>query len=246
MNYFNYFTEIEDAFIRRRGKHLHLSPMDWALIESWKEMEVPLHVALRGIERSFDSWESKPRKRTVNSLLYCQEEVEAQYAEWRESRVGAARGPDGLAAEYENGGRQKSGELPFSRSAILTHLQRGRLSLLNVHNVRKKAIDDDLSEALQRAVVLITDLEQDFASIALPDAQKLELSLTSLERMLNDAVRSVAGSGQLEKIQSEVTAQLKPYRKQMAKAVYQQTLDNLLLKRLREEFGIPRLSLFYL
>ena len=44
MNYFNYFTEIEDAFVRRRGKHLLLSPMDWALIESWKELKVPLHV----------------------------------------------------------------------------------------------------------------------------------------------------------------------------------------------------------
>src|SRR6187455_1625755 len=67
LNYFNYFTEIEDAFIRRRAKHLLLSPMDWALIESWKELGVPLHVALRGIEKSFDSYESKPRKRSVKS-----------------------------------------------------------------------------------------------------------------------------------------------------------------------------------
>jgi hypothetical protein len=245
VNYFNYFTEIEDAFIRRRGKHLLLSPMDWALIESWKEMEVPLHIALRGIERSFDSWESKPRKRTVKSLLYCQEEVEAQYAEWRESRVGAA-GPNGSAAEYQNGGQQKGGELPFSRSAILEHLKRGRLSLINVHNTRKKAIDDDLSEALRRAVALLGDLEQDFSSVALPDAQKLELSLTSLERMLNDAVRSVAGSEQLETIERGLKEQLKPYQKQMEAVVYRQTFENLLLKRLREEFGIPRLSLFYL
>src|SRR5437870_4315069 len=89
LNYFSYFSEIEDTFIRRRGKHLMLSPMDWALIESWKERGVPLHVALRGIEHSFDSYESKKRKRSVKSLLYCQEEVEAQYAEWLESRVGS-------------------------------------------------------------------------------------------------------------------------------------------------------------
>ena len=48
LNYFSYFSEIEDTFVRRRGKHLMLSPMDWALIESWKERGVPLHVALRG------------------------------------------------------------------------------------------------------------------------------------------------------------------------------------------------------
>ena len=89
MNYFNYFTEIEDAFVRRRGKHLFLSPIDWALMETWKETGIPLHIVLRGVERSFDSFEAKPRKRSVKSLLYCQEEVEAQYAEWLESRVGA-------------------------------------------------------------------------------------------------------------------------------------------------------------
>jgi hypothetical protein len=43
-----------------------------------------------------------------------------------------------------------------------------------------------------------------------------------------------------------VKEQLAPYRKQMEDAIYQQTLDNLLLKRLREQFAVPRLSLFYL
>ncbi len=36
-NYFNYFTEIEEHFQRARGTGLFLlSPLDWALIESWK------------------------------------------------------------------------------------------------------------------------------------------------------------------------------------------------------------------
>src|SRR5919199_4158028 len=100
LNYFNYYTEIEDTFIRRRGKHLLVSPLDWSLMESWKTMGVPLHVVLRGIERSFDSYESKPRKRTVKTLFYCQEEVEAQFAEWVESQTGA-RAPAGEAATDE-------------------------------------------------------------------------------------------------------------------------------------------------
>jgi hypothetical protein len=240
LNYFNYFTEIEDAFVRRRGKHLLVSPLDWALIETWKEMEVPLHVALRGIEKAFDSWESKPRKRSVKSLLYCQEEVEAQYAEWRESRVGAA------AEAEQNGAPQKSDALPFSRGAILEHLKQGRLGLLAAPSARKLNEEDELFEALERAVALLGELEQDFAATASPDAQKLEQSLSGVERMLSNAVRSVAESEQLVSIETEVKEQLKPYRQQMEPSVYQQTFDNLLLKRLREQFGIPRLSLFYL
>src|SRR3989440_5078669 len=125
LNYFNYFTEIEDTFVRRRAKHLLLSSMDWALIESWKEMGIPLHVVLRGIEKSFDSWEAKPRKRSVKTLLYCQEEVEAQYAEWLESRVGATTS-DEAAVAHAN---QTPGP-PFTRAAILQYLQDGRATLI--------------------------------------------------------------------------------------------------------------------
>ena len=245
MNYFNYFTEIEETFVRRRGKHLFVGTLDWALIEAWKEIGIPLHVALRGIEKAFDSWESKPRKRSVNSLLYCQEEVEAQFAEWRESRVGAAQQSD-KAIEIGSKRTSNSENLPFSRGAILEHLQRGRSSLLAVYEDRKKSGADDFSDVLERAVALLSELEQDLAAAALPDAQKLEQSLSGVERLLSDAIRSLAGAEQLAAIEREVKEQLKPYRKHMEAPVYQQTFDNLLLKRLREQFGVPRLSLFYL
>src|ERR671939_864800 len=105
LNYFNYFTEIEETFVRRRGKHLWLSTLDWSLMESWKEMGVPLHVVLRGIERAFDSYEARPRNRSVKSLFYCQEEVEAQFAEWLEAQRGAnaaAGTSDEAAADKED------------------------------------------------------------------------------------------------------------------------------------------------
>ena len=240
MNYFNYFTEIEDAFIRRRGKHLLLSPMDWALIESWKELDVPLHVALRGIERAFESWEAKARKRSIKSLLYCQEEVEAQFAEWRESRVGASEQSNGNAALHD------AEALPFSRAAILQHLEHGRTSLLSILEVSKRNGAGEFSEVVERAIALLTEIQQDFAGAAAPDAQKLEQSLSGVERMLSDATRAAAAPEQFAQLELEVKEQLKPYRKHMDAEVYRQTFDNLLLKRLREQFGIPRLSLFYL
>ena len=89
MNYYNYFTEIEETFIRRRGRNLLLSPLDWALIENWQEREVPLHIILRGIETVFDGIDKQPaRRRSVKSLFYCKEEIEAQYAEWLEMQTG--------------------------------------------------------------------------------------------------------------------------------------------------------------
>lgn len=217
--------------------------MDWALIESWKEMNVPLHVALRGIEKSFDSWESKPRKRSVKSLLYCQEEVEAQYAEWLDARVGSSA--ENETEDSVAGSRASSG-LPFPRADILEHLERCRSGLFATAMQRKQTAADDLVDALQRAAAQLGELQNEFADATLPNAQKLEQSLTGVERMLSDAILSVAGSTELEAVTKEVEKQLKPYRKQMEPAVYAQTRDNLLLKRLRETFGVPRLSLFYL
>src|SRR5688572_13721631 len=145
LNYFDYFTEIEDTFVRRRGKHLLLSSVDWALIESWKEMGVPLHVALRGIEQAFDSYEAKPRKRSVKTLLYCQEEVEAQYAEWLESRVGASDSegdPTGKTVSEASEKNCATGA-PFSRDVILEYLHRGRSELLSILERRKDLARDN-------------------------------------------------------------------------------------------------------
>jgi len=233
LNYFNYFTEIEDAFVRRRGKHLFLSPMDWALMETWKQQGIPLHIVLRGVEKSFDSYEARPRKRSVKTLLYCQEEVEAQYAEWVEAHVGSSN----TSAEPE------SDKTPFSFAAISEHLQRSRNALSELAQSRKQK--DDLSEALTRAIALLVEIEKDFASGATLDTRKLEDSLTGLERMLNDSMLSVAGSSTLDEFKKGVKDQLKPYRAQMDAAAYKQTYDNLLLKRLREQFAVPRLSLFF-
>ena len=202
-------------------------------METWKQQGIPLHIVLRGVEKSFDSYEARPRKRSVKSLLYCQEEVEAQYAEWVEAHVGSSN----ASAETE------SDKTPFSFAAISEHLQRSRNALSELARSRKQ--EDDLSEALTRAIALLVEIEKDFASGATLDTRKLEDSLTGLERMLNDSMLSVAGSGTLEECKKEVKDQLKPYRAQMDAAAYKQTFDNLLLKRLREQFGMPRLSLFF-
>jgi hypothetical protein len=235
LNYFSYFSEIEDTFVRRRGKHLILSPIDWALIEGWKERGVPLHVALRGIEHSFDSYDAKKHKRTIKTLLYCQEEVEAQYAEWLESRVGSHD-------EASRDDEPSVDNSPFSRDAVLGHLTR---SLQSIEDAESQA-PEELREALRRAVSLGADIREEYESTTRPDTRKLEESLTGLDRMLDDAIRDSIPDDQLTGMITEVESQLQPYKRQMDKTAYEQTRANLLRKRLREYFDIPRLSLFYL
>jgi len=218
--------------------------MDWALIESWKEMGVPLHVALRGIEHAFDSFNAKPRRRTVKSLLYCQEEVEAQYAEWKEAQLGAPEGKKNGEMVVEKA--TEDARLPFPRASILEHLNGARASLLMICDERKKSRQDDFCDALSRVASRMKELEEDFASAARPNAETLEDSLTSLEKLLDEALLANLSDRELAAARLIAEEQLQPYRSRMERPVFEQTLDNLLLKRLRDANGLPRLSLFYL
>ncbi len=76
-NYFNYFTEIEEHFQRARGTALFmLSPLDWALIENWKNAGIPLEAVLKGVDDAFEKWHSrKVKRRQVNSIAYCAQAV---------------------------------------------------------------------------------------------------------------------------------------------------------------------------
>jgi hypothetical protein len=78
MNYFEYFSEIEERFSRRRGSILLLSTLDWALIETWREAGVPLEAVLRGIDEAFDKHDARAtraKSRKVNGLAWCAQAV---------------------------------------------------------------------------------------------------------------------------------------------------------------------------
>jgi hypothetical protein len=228
LNYFNYFSEIEETFNRRRGKHLFLSPLDWALIETWQERGVPLHIVLRGIEKVFDGVDSQPsRRRTVKSLMYCREEIEAQHEEWLERQVGK-NGASELEAE------SSADESVFSKDTIAAHLENARGEIIRAQS----KTTGELRETLERVSARLAELQSNFA-----DAESLEESLNDLEKLIDAALLDEFAGNE---IKSEIEKQLSSYRGKMDAPTYRHTFDLMLLKRLREETGIPRLSLFYL
>ncbi len=87
MNYFNYLTDVEDVFIRRRGSSLFLSPKDWALITDWEQRGIPLHVTVRAIEDIFDNL---PPGKKISTIAYCANAVETAFADWSTAQVGAS------------------------------------------------------------------------------------------------------------------------------------------------------------
>ena len=223
MNYFNYYTEIEETFVRRRGKNLLLSPIDWALIETWQERGIPLHVALRAIENVFDGYDKKPTTRTIKGLMYCREEIEAQYEEWMRSQAGKADG-----AEINHDGS-------LSVETVMGHIS----SLIErIRSLEAAELKEDLDRAAAR-------LEELNASLG-EDLEHVDQSLADIERFLDDALLTKTEKEHLSKTEKEVLEQLKPYKSGMEADAFAKTFELMLLKRLREDHNIPRLTLFYL
>jgi hypothetical protein len=74
----------------------------------------------------------------------------------------------------------------------------------------------------------------------------LDFALTELEGMLNLALYAAATPEQVSEARTKVEEQLSGYQRQMPIEMYQKTFANLLTQRLREIFGVPRLSLFHM
>jgi len=247
LNYFNYFTEVEEEFVRRRGKPLLVSPMDWALIESWKSAGIPLHVVLRAINTSFDSYDARPRKfRKVNSIFYCQQEVEATYAQYQLSQVGAKaeKAESHPESDRPARGSKKETVAVFPKDVLLDFFARSSKELMQA--LAASSEKAEIADAVSRAIARLAEISLAIEKAAAPDAEAIEHDLDSLDRLLLAALKHSAGEEGIKAIRVEAEKMLNPYRKKMDRGVYEQTIGNFISRRLREMSEIPRLSLFYL
>ncbi len=249
-NYFNYFTEIEEEFVRRRGKPLLISPMDWALIESWKTAGIPLHVVLRAINDAFDAYDSRVRKyRKVNSIFYCEQTVETMFADYRLSQVGAPTVDNQTGESKKTDGDshpQKQLVSAFTKEAILEFLDNSYNELSVAENFAKEGQKLGVEEAIKRSRKRLRVIAEEIASAAQINDEALEHDLDAIDRMILKSITESLNESQQSKIREEAESHLKAYKKKMDKKIFEQTLQNFLSRRLRELHCIPRLSLFYI
>ncbi len=222
-NYFNYFTEVEEHFQRARGTGLFLlSPLDWAIIESWKNGGVPLEAVLRGIDAAFEKWRSrKTRTQMVNSIAYCAQAI------GKEAQIIAGAGPSA-------GGARKEVAPPFTLDELKSYFTKSVTDLRRLGN----PVFDEIAVAIERLNVE--------ADAHYNDLEQLEQRLTSLEDKLVAAARSSRTEEQLFAARRELDLQLKPYRGKMTADQLSMLERQYLDRRLLESAGLPRLSLFYM
>lgn len=223
--YFNYFTAIEEHFQQARGTSLFLlSPLDWALIETWKNSEVPLEAVLRGVDAAFEKWRTRKIKtQAVNSLAYCAQAVLTE----------AQRLADGPAAVP----REKSQEAPFPEDEIQAFL------MANAKQIRETAIEAfaPVVEALDRMAAQLTELTN-----AAHDLEDLEQRLTALQGKLIALARSRQSEDEALAARRDMEGYLRPYRSKMTAPQLAMLEMQFLERNTLDRARLPHLSLFYL
>lgn len=232
MNNFPYFSEIEETFIRRRGKALLLSPMDWTLIESWQKRGIPQHIVIRSIEKIFDDIAGDPKRNpSVKSIAYCSDEVERQFRDWQASQAGAGDEASETAATHGN-----------EKEEILEHLSAAIDALEQAAANANDALKNQIVSATKNLRSIVARMERATSF----STEKVEQELSALEATLDAALVETTEQDILEEAQAAVEEHLGQYAGKMQQEVYEKTFEQMVIKKLRERAGIPALSLFYL
>jgi len=236
-NYFNYFTEIEEHFQKRRGALRMLSTLDWALIEIWKDASIPLEAVLRGMDAAFDKYDQRPTKtQKVNSLAYCSQAVLAAAEDMKEAALGAAAG-----AEPHTPARPAA----FDPAEIAAFLKRNadEIAAANLPEGAAVSLQALAKDSIRTLRGLGESIEKKGAA---PHLEDLELRLTVLEEKLFAALLAATPDEQIITVRAEADRELAPYRRKMQAAQIDQLQKQFVHKRLLEKYGLPRLSLFYM
>ena len=233
LNYFNYFTEIEERFQQRRGSLLLLSTLDWALIETWREAGIPLDAVLRGIDAAFDKYEARQergRMRRVNGLAWCAQAVMEAAEELKEASAGTA---NPVADSRESG---------FERERVAAHLESAAVAL-DAATVAPEACSATAARLRELAVDVRAAGPEGAAA---HDMEALERTLTVLEEKLYAALTAAAPEDLLVGLKEHAARELAPYRSRMGTVQLRQVERQFVQKQLLVHYNLPRLSLFYM
>ncbi len=224
-NYFNYFTEVEEHFVRKRGKNLLVSPLDWCLIELWRDSGIPLHIVLRGIERSFESVQ-KRQKRAPNTLFYCHQAILEAFEEYNQAMLGTS--PQAGEAEAAS---LSSGD-PSQLEAVLNYLQ-------ELENFLKA----NSGGVFERSSGRVAALKSELLSAQSADFRVLDRDLAQIGVMLAEALKEEMGSEKVKELGGEVRQEMKIYRKRLSKEMYQRLEKTYLDRKILALHGLPEFSL---
>ncbi len=243
VDYPEYFSKIEQKFQKCKKSSTPLPPLDWSLVEAWFNRGIPLYIVLEVIEEGFAKIDQS-RRRKITSLRYFQDEIRHRFEEYTRSNL-----------------KQSSGLGPSDFSFVLSSLEN---KIAQLEEVLKTCRDWSLGKELKKVYQRLTSLKREVEMKLKSESKSKKLSNDSSPVFQSESILDYV-EYELEKLDLKVTefllglddTRIKPcrekveremtkYKGKMNQEAYRQTFNLLIVKVMRDEYNLPKLSLFEL
>lgn len=194
--------------------------MDWCLIELWKNSRIPLHVVLRGIDRSFEGAASSG-KRPPQTLYYCHPAVTEAFEQHRIAHVGS--GEEDRQTEPS----------AFRKEQVEKLLQDLSTALVG-----------EEAEDFQRARARLFGLAEELREQSRPDYEEIDRSLSHIGGLVAGALLKAQDRDSRREVRTQIRKDLHVYRKHLSTESYKQLFESYLNRQVIENQGLPPFSLF--
>jgi hypothetical protein len=226
-----YFRVIEDYFLQKRGNPMLLSPKEWVLIREWYEAEIPSEIVIRGIDRAFER--KKDADSEITSLMYCKRIVKGEFKRHLKSMEGA--------------GGSATREVEPPPADVEQYLEKLSSQLSESATKASEKGNEALAQMLQlKEASLRNGVLSEFKTNSQMNRERVEEKLTGIEKELEQLLLQLIPADDITRYKEDSMRELKAFEQKLDFNVYQEMLRRALIKAARKQYGIPRLSLFYM
>ena len=211
-----YYGAAEAAFIARRGTPFLLSPKDFALLKEWRALGIPIEAVEAGLDEAFTRREERGAAGRVNSLSYCRDAILSAWERRAETAVGRGTG--------------RAGESAPDVGAALAALSERLEAVARVH--------PSLTAPIESAHRSLDRLARSGKT-----AGEIEASLARLDRRISNEIGEALPEDRRRRLDESVEKLLAKARVKMDRDTEEKTRRALTRRTLREEVGLPRLTL---
>jgi hypothetical protein len=224
-----YCRDLEAYLCRKNDGHLvRIVGPAFEQVCGWATRGVPFSVACRGIDRYFERYYAKGRRRRPVRIEFCEADVLDVFDEWRRAV--------GIAADAAAGSSADEGDEPVRRQGSLpAHLERivARLTALRAGE------DRSLDELADRMVRELDAAKAGAKSLRGEARQQLLDRLRQLDRELLDDARRHLDPAVLDEITAEAGRELEVFRDRLAADAYERSRGAAIDRLVRERRRLP-------
>ena len=227
-----YCRDLEAYLCRKNDGHLiRIVGPAFEQVCGWAARGVPFTVACRGIDRYFERYYAKGRRRRPVRIEFCEADVLDVFDEWRRA-VGIAAVTTNAEAEAD------ADESPHRQGSLPAHLERvvARLTALRAGEDRSL---DGIADTLVREL----DAVRATARALRGDSRQTLLDrLRAMDRELLDTARMHTDVAAIEALEREAAVELAPFRDRLPPDGYERALRAAIERLLREQRRLPILT----